>query len=531
MKNINIQSITFWVAIVLLTSGCFKDLNTIPIDQDTLTSELVFQDETSYRQFLAKIYAGLAVTGQSGPAGDGDIADIDEGFSSYLRSYWKAQTLTTDEAVIAWNDQTIKDYQQQDWDENDGFINAMYQRIFFQIALCNEFLRSTTVELMETRGVSESVRADVLTYRAEARFLRAMSYWHALDLFRNPPFVTEADGIGAFFPEQTNPDDLFAFIESELLEIEMALPEPRGNEYGRVDRAAAWMLLAKMYLNAEVHIKSNRYDEVIVYTDKVINAGYQINDTYEHLFLADNDISAAQQSIIFAIPFDGKQTQTWGGMTFLCHSGVGGSMVAADYGIDSGWGGVRTTSALVNKFPVDSSDVRGFFYKNGQSLEIASVNTFTDGYAVTKFKNITSTGEDGSDATHPDTDFPMFRLADAYLMYAEATLRGGAAGNTGTAVAYINEIRNRAYDDGSGVITEADLDLDFILDERARELYFECHRRTDLVRFGQFTSDAYLWPWKGNVAEGEPTDAFRNIFPIPAGDRVLNPNLVQNEGY
>ena len=246
MKNINIQSITFWVAIVLLTSGCFKDLNTIPIDQDTLTSELVFQDETSYRQFLAKIYAGLAVTGQSGPAGDGDIADIDEGFSSYLRSYWKAQTLTTDEAVIAWNDQTIKDYQQQDWDENDGFINAMYQRIFFQIALCNEFLRSTTVELMETRGVSESVRADVLTYRAEARFLRAMSYWHALDLFRNPPFVTEADGIGAFFPEQTNPDDLFAFIESELLEIEMALPEPRGNEYGRVDRAAAWMLLAKM---------------------------------------------------------------------------------------------------------------------------------------------------------------------------------------------------------------------------------------------------------------------------------------------
>src|SRR5690606_12271725 len=130
-----------------------------------------------------------------------------------------------------------------------------------------------------------------------------------------------------------------------------------------------------------------------------------------------------------------------------------------------------------------------------------------------------------------DTDYPMFRLADAYLMFAEAVLRGGSGGTLGEAVGYINQIRERAYGDASGNIAQNDLTLDFILDERARELYWEGHRRTDLIRFGKFTGSSYLWPWKGNVAEGTATPAHLDLFPIPEVDRAANPNLEQNPGY
>jgi len=171
------------------------------------------------------------------------------------------------------------------------------------------------------------------------------------------------------------------------------------------------------------------------------------------------------------------------------------------------------------------------FYTTGQSLAINDVGKFTDGYAVTKWKNITSTGLPGSDLTFPDTDFPLFRLADVYLMYAEAVVRGGTGGDMATAVSYINKIRERAYGNNSGNITAGDLTLNFILNERARELYWEAQRRTDLIRFGKFTGGSYLWPWKGGVKDGTATDSHYNLYPIPASDITANPTLVQNPGY
>ena len=124
----------------------------------------------------------------------------------------------------------------------------------------------------------------------------------------------------------------------------------------------------------------------------------------------------------------------------------------------------------------------------------------------------------------------MFRLADVYLMYAEAVLRGGG-GSTATALGYVNEIRARAYDGPSGNIDQNTLDLDFILDERARELLWECHRRTDLVRFGKFANTDYLWQWKGGVKDGAAVSDNYNVYPIPSNDLGANPNLVQNAGY
>jgi hypothetical protein len=178
-----------------------------------------------------------------------------------------------------------------------------------------------------------------------------------------------------------------------------------------------------------------------------------------------------------------------------------------------------------------SSDGRGMFYTDGQNLEIEDLFEFTEGYAITKWKNVTSTGVAGVDKTHPDTDFPMFRLADSYLMYAEAVIRGGAGGDLGTALSYINALRERAYGDSYGNMTQADLTLDFILDERARELFWEGHRRTDLIRFGKFTGGDYLWAWKGAVKEGKAVDAKYNLFPIPASDLGANPNLTPTPGY
>ncbi|OWY19214.1 RagB/SusD family nutrient uptake outer membrane protein [Sphingobacteriales bacterium UPWRP_1] len=517
-------------AFLLNFSACLKDLDTVPLDPEEITSASVYEDPAAYKQVLAKLYAGLALSGQEGPAGRPDISGIDEGFSTYLRQYWKAQELPTDEAVIGWNDGSLPDYHFQRWTASNEFVAAMYYRIFYQISLCNEYLRETTDSKLSDRGVSDQIKADVAFYRAEARFLRALSYWHALDMFENVPFVTENDAVGSFLPQQTNAQDLFNYIESELKAIETQLKAPRSNELGRADQAAAWTLLAKLYLNAEVYIGQAKYTDCVTYCKKVIDAGYTLEPEYAKLFRIDNTES---NEIIFSIRFDGDHGRTWGGMTFLVHAPIGGSMAGADFGVNGGWGGIRTTKQFVAKFDdtTGDTDSRAMFYTAGQSLEIDDIFNFTNGYAMTKYKNVDENGNPGSDESGNwvDTDFPMFRLADVMLMYAEAVKRGGGGGDEATALGYINALRERAYGDATGNVTA--YDLPFILDERARELYWECHRRTDLRRFGQYTGGNYLWAWKGGVKDGISTSSHFELFPIPAADVIANPNLDQNDGY
>ncbi len=528
-----IKSILVVFTLAFFMQSCEDRLNLQPEDS-RLVGDAAFEDPAAYKQFLAKLYAGISLSGQEGPAGAPDLVGLDEGFSNYLRLYWKMQELTTDEAVIAWNDGTIQDLHGQVWTSGNEFIRTMYSRLMYQVALTNEYLRQTTGSKLDSRGVNTDLRAEIQTYRAEAKFLRALTYWHALDLFANPPFITEDDPIGAFLPPQIQRADLFSYVESELLAVLDDMAAPRANEYGRADRAAAWMVLAKLYLNAEVYTGTSRNADVITYTSNIIGAGYTIPDNpYFQLFLADNDSNGAQEEVIFTIPFDGLNTQAFGGMTFLTHAPVGGSMDPADFGINGGWFGVRTTPTLVELFPGEenSTDGRELFYTDGQNKDIANLATFTDGFAISKYRNVDINGNAGSDTSgdHTDIDFPMFRLADAYLMYAEAVLRGGG-GSTGTAVDYINKLRERAYGDTSGNIAEADLNLDFIIDERSRELYWEGHRRTDLIRFDRF-SDNGVWQWKGGVQQGATTESFRDLMPLPATDLGINTNLEQNPGY
>ena len=535
MNNIFFRRLaTCAVAASLLTAaGCQKDLEQTPSYEPTVAT--VYGDPAAYKQVLARLYATLAVSGQRGPAGLPDIGGIDEGFSNYLRQYWMAQELTTDEAIIAWNDGNLPDYNKLTWNSSNEFVRAMYDRIFYQVSLCNEFIRQSTDARLNGLGVSEAELTNLRAYRAEARFLRALAYYHALDMFGNVPFADETSAVGITPPSQISRADLFVYVEQELKAIEAELIAPH-TEYGRADQAAAWTLLAKLYLNAPVYVGQDRGADVITYCNKVLGSNsYSLAPSYQNLFLADNNRTSAQE-IIFPINFDGVHTKTFGGMTFIIHAAVGGDMKAANFGINGGWGGTRTKPELVNLFPdvTGAADKRAMFFTDGQQKQVQDIFTFTDGYAVTKFRNVTSTGVPGSDTSgdFPDTDFPLFRLADVYLMYAEATVRGAAGGDAGLALQYINALRTRA---GAATVAAGDIAFGahptFLLDERGRELYWEATRRTDLIRFGRYTSGDYVWAFKGGAPAGQGVSEDLRLFPIPATDLAANPNLKQNRGY
>jgi starch-binding outer membrane protein, SusD/RagB family len=516
-------------ALLVGAAGC-TDLTTEP--RSTVTAANIFNDPASYRAFLAKLYGGLAVTGQEGPAGQPDISGIDEGFSQYIRGFWQLQTLPTDEAVIGWGDPDLPELNSMEWTASNDFTTAFYARIFFQITLVNEFLRETSDELLAARGVSADLRGQIQQYRAEARFLRALSYWHGIDLFGSIPFFTD-EGPRGVRPPQATRAEVFNFVVSELNDIMPQLPGIGQAQYGRADQGAARMLLAKVLMNADAYGIGARYGDAMAALEPVVNsAAYQLAPQYLHNFLADNHTSP---EIIFPVPFDGMRTRTWGGTTFLIHAAVGGDMAGGDYGIGGGWWGLRVTQRLVNLFPGGPTgpDRRSHvFFTTNQSLNVTALPDFFSGYAAPKYRNVTRTGAPGSNSQFPDTDFPMFRLADAYLMYAELSLRGGG-GSAAQAVTYINRLRERAYGNTNGNISAGDLTLAFVLNERARELYWEGHRRTDLIRFGLFTGGDYLWPFKGSRANsaGVAAPAHLALYPIPADELIANANLTQNPGY
>ncbi len=526
MKN-RIKQIIFIVAISAFMVSCHDDLDQNPIDPDSFTEQDVFANATEAKGALAKLYASLSLTGQNGgDDGAADIADINQGFSQYTRMLFNLNEVTTDHAVVGWGDPGLRDLHGMYWSASNDFTGAMYLRLAQEVSFCNSFIKNASLLSGD----------EVQSYIAEARFLRAFAYYNLIDLYGKVPKVTE---ITTELPSQSTREELFDFVEEELLAIQDLLVESRSNEYGRVDQVAAWALLSKLYLNAGVWTGSAMYDKCITYSTLVINSTYTLNTNdangngtaYDELFLADNDTNGAQNEFIFALNFDGISSRTYGGSTFLVHAATGGSMPLGPLGINGGWGGLRTTSALVDKFN-NTSDMRGMFYTQGQSLEINSIPPFNNGYAVTKFKNVDSNGNIGNDSSGEfvDTDIPIIRLAEIYLNYAEANRKGGG-GDENLAVTNINKLRVRAYGNNSGNISLSDLNEDFILDERSRELYWEGTRRTDLIRYNQFTTNEYLWPWKGNQPNGTSVSEIRNVFPIPSNIILTNPNLIQNDGY
>jgi starch-binding outer membrane protein, SusD/RagB family len=548
------RSILLFTAVFLfLLPSCLKDLDREPFYEQT--SAAIYKDPANYIHVLAKLYAGLAVTGQTGPAGNADIPTsiVDEGFSQYMRMFWNLQELPTDEAKCRWNDVGIPDLGKWTWSDANQWIRGGYLRFLYQVTSCNEFIKQTKDELLDERGFSEADKARIRTYRAEARFLRALSLFHALDIFRNIPDITDENRYpGTEFPDQMAPKALFTFIESELLAIESLLGNRSSVEYGRANQACVQTLLAKLYLNADAMISENHYSEALTYSEKVISqGGYSLEPIYTNLFRADNHLS---NEIIFPVNSDGTRTLSFGlttylinGSGFLTDTAKTGANVGAytswgtsyptfsvvdTSGSTEAWQGLVASKELYNRFPDSTLDRRFQFVKAGRSPEITVLPgtsaLINEGIVVKKFRNRSSTGSAGSNARFADTDFPLFRLADVYLMYAEAHLQGGG-GSLGQAILYFNELRRRAYGDDSHNVTS--LTLDDILEERSRELYWEGYRRTDLIRFNKFTGGAALWTWKGNTQAGAATSDHLRIYPLPATELTANPKLRQNNGY
>ena len=524
--KLNIKNIIIGgaMALTLGLTSCVDDLNTTPIDPNV-------SQEFNEPAIFAKIYASLART-------DGDLASLglDDGKSGFYRVLWELNELPTDEALNAWGDVGIPEMNFARWNSSTQFVQFMYYRLFFNITLCNHYLAQT-----ENGEVSN----EMLVKRSEVRFMRALNYFYAMDMFANVPLLTSVVNSN---PDPSDRASIFSFLENELLEIEGTMNAPRTGAYGRVDQAAAWTLLARLYLNAEVYTGTARWADAATWAAKVMNeSGYQLADNYAELFMADNGQNPrANGEIIFPVLFDGQTTQSYGMAAVILGSRSSGDFADVPAGISGGWDGFRGTPELVRMFEFQDNahpradeilDKRGIFYDKNRSVDITTsiTGTFTtEGWSVYKYTNLQSNGQPGSNTTFPDTDFPMFRLGDVYLMYAESVARGGQGGSMATAVQYVNALRERAYGDTLHGVTEAWLLEDNcrnILDERCRELYWEGTRRTDLIRYGLFTSADYVWTFKGGVLSGTGVNNRYNVFPIPVTDMSVNGNLKQNEGY
>lgn len=529
MKRNFVKYITAAFLAAIGAVSCSKDLNLT--HQGDVTSAAVYANAAAYKTQLAKVYASYALTSSSG-AGSSDLGGIDAGTSDFLRLYWNAQELPTDEAACAWvGNDGIPDLDYNTWGSTNTLLQGLYTRSIYQITVANDYIKNASDAALTSKNITGDSAKLVATYRNEARFLRAYQYWVLMDLFGNPPFVDENSPIGSTAPPQIKRSDLYNYVVTELLAIESGMVAARQNEYGRADQGACDALLARIYLNAETYTGTAKYDSAVIYSQKVINDGYSLKSNYAQLFMGDNDQNNPE--VILPINYDGTNTQNYGGTTFIINADVNAAMIPANFGIpNGGWGGNRSRATLFNAFADTAADGRAMFWNSSTATPVISdMSVFTQGMAITKFTNLTS--KDSTPAsiggTYCSTDFPLFRLAEMYLIYAEATLRGGSGGSNAMALNYVNLLRQRAYGNANGNITT--LTLNGLLTERMKELYWEGFRRTDLIRYGMYTGSSYVWPWKGGVAGGQSIESFRNLFPIPNTDIIANTNLKQNTGY
>lgn len=513
-------------------TSCESDLDVELQDPNITLADEIYTSEEAYKQVLAGIYSNLSLSSLIEP-GQSNIGGLDPGTGQYIRGLFNLQNLSTDETIFTFeNDPGIRGVQRNSASPENVLLRGVYSRAMFSVALSNEFLRQSTEEVLQTRGISAG---EIPTFRAEAKALKALSYYHLMDMFGKAPFYDETTPPGFTQGEELSRTELFDLVESLLIEAREDLPAGNTGEYGRIDQGVVDMILAKIYLNSEVYTDTPRYAEALSKCEDIINAGYQIVDEYQYNFLADNDTNGAQNEIIFPIANDGQSVQNFGGTTIIIQGQVGAQEQNGEsLGVNPGGfsGLFRLRPEFSEKFtsdPLFENDARNLLITEDRPAELDVTDPNT-GYIITKYSNLTSTGEFGTDRTFTDTDFPMFRLADVYLMYAEAHLRGGG-GDAGTALSYVNALRERAFGDDSANISASELSLDFLIDERARELYWESHRRQDLIRFGLYTGNQYIWSFKGGPAAGTSIDGFRAVYPIPAASLATNQNLTQNPGY
>jgi len=510
------------LTLTLSVTSCVSDLDVNPIDPSTTM-------EFHQNEVFTKIYATMGLTGQQGPAGSGDVDGIDEGTSDFYRLIWNANELPTDESHCCWGDVGIPELNYASWGASHSQVTGLYYRLYFDITLCNFFLE-------QTDGKTDS---ETVAQRAETRFMRALNYYYLIDLFGNVPFVTK---VTTENPKQISRAELFDFIESELKACEPDMLAPKTNTYGRADKVAAWLLLSRLYLNAEVYTGKARWADAASYAQKVMTSSYTLCNTYKYLFMADNNgstVNTATSEIILPIIQNGTTTQNYGGSLFLIASTHKSDMTY--YGTTEGWAGNSCRPQMLAKFfpttdapnvnaeamVAAAKDDRAMFYGVDRTLSIDDESQFVNGFSCAKFSNVRADGASSSDSKFVDMDVPFMRVAEAYLTFAEATMRANGGVSTQPVTDAINALRTRAH-----AKTETSYTYSTILDEWSREFALEGRRRSDLIRFGKFGGNSdYTWQWKGGTINGTNFSSNFNVFPIPTKDLNSNPNLVQNPGY
>ncbi len=546
MKNRLLKKI-FPVALGLMVAGgntsCIDDLNQSIVDPQTTTT----LDLTA---LLAKVYSSLVLTGQTGGAGNADMSQFDEGNSSWYRRIFEANELCSDECIWTWQgDASIPELTNIAWNSSLGYNELTYYRLMYNVTLCNSYLDNTEDES------GDYVRQT----RAEVRFVRALNLFHFIDLYGRAPFK---EHVNADLPVEKKRSEVFDYVESELLAIsgekqssEQLLDFAGTDEnYGRADKVAAYMLLARLYLNAEVYTGTPQWEKARDYAAKAIASDYKLcteekngYTAYEQLFMGDNgENDNARQEIIFPIRCDGGNSRGYGGSVYTVASCTGGG--TPDQGLPASmWTCNRSRQSLVDKFISNGSslskstayatpqlfakiaarDDRAMFYVDAdRTYSTEEKTTFTAGFSILKWNNTycdTIGGKGPKDESFADTDIPYIRLAEAYLTRAEANFR---LGESGKALDDLQVLRRRA-----NAAELATIDERTILDEWCREFYFEGRRRSDLIRFGLFTSSEYIWDWKGGSYAGTGVESKYNLYPIPDNELNANANMHQNPGY
>jgi len=534
-------------------SSCIGDLDTIPLNPYDISSETAYgTDEAGYLQGLTKLYFQFISNDTK------DLQVSDGGASELIRAFWSVQETSTDEAKCAWeNDAWVRALNTNTWSEaqNDATY-AVYVRTLQGISYANEFLRQTTSDKLDGRGVSGELKAKVEGFRAEARFLRAYFYWMLMDTFGNVPFITEQSDFGVGVnPKQATREEVFNFCVSELTELAAdgsAMPAARSN-YPRADKGSVNGLLARLYINAEVYTGTGMWQEAKDVCEDIFDMGYELCVNYADLFRGDNGENLnARNEFLFAAAYDAEQSQSYGGTSYLTLAAVAATDVSegegdnqvfhALNGVNNGWAGIRTTYEFVSEYfdvanpdysagTYDCEDERGkMFYIRGRQESIQdALYVFANGWSCLKFNNIPSGqtadtfNETARTKAYSDIDYPLIRLGEIYLIYAEACMH---LDQVAVALPYLEDLAERA-----GVEPADYIDDNFLIAERARELYWEGHRRTDLIRYGVFNTSRFTWPYKGNSYQGTGFPEYMNIFAIPPTDLAANVELKQNPGY
>lgn len=537
-----------WIAAgaSMLFTACIGDLDTLPLNPSDSTSETVYgTNESGYVAGLTKLYFCFVSNETT------DLQVSDAGASELTRAFWTVQEVTSDACKCAWeNDAWVRAMNTNTWSDADNDATyAVYVRTLQGIAYTNEYLRQTASDRLSDRGVSSELAAKIQGFRAEARFLRAYFYWMALDVFGEVPFTTENSPFGGGVnPKQASRKDVFDYCITELTELaadDSAMPAARSN-YPRADKGAVLGLLARMYLNAEVYTGTPMWQEAKDACERIFTMGYSLCPNYADLFRGDNGENPdVLNEVIFGVAYDAEQTQSYGGTSYLTLAAIAATDVSSTQminGVNNGWGGIRVPYEYVEKYfnvrnadyaagTYDVNDKRGeMFYITGRSESMENaLYVFLNGWSCLKFNNIPHDMDNDSflataaSKAYSDIDFPMIRLGEIYLIYAEACMNLGQAN---TAMPKLRELSERA-----GVQAPTSITTDFLLEERARELMWEGHRRTDLIRYGKFTSSSFLWTYKGGSFSGQGFDDYMKIFAIPASELAANPELHQNPGY